>query len=545
MGGFVVKNASHVHACIHVRVCGLAIRLCCLDGCVHSRWRLYTESVSASTKLPPPVYSQRMSDMHPPVVVVVAFLLALAHSLPLSTQQLDNVIARGATSAAAVLSPPGAGVGFDMSVALSWGVEKVGVLGDLCFGCVGVGDVRAGEGERDRWMCCQQLQGALCRLPRGWCREFGKEAAFRRLLAAECTAKKAWRQLSGMRLWLSSLAACTHTLSVHIACKQAMMNSIATVTHNMAMACSQALRCYSCQPRHQPNTTNPTLRDSLFLLPVCVHCFLFVLPVCALHFSFALTHTLQHSPTLPHTQVVGSLGSLALLEGLVDKTLIDLFQQVFSALELAGSTFDTPWLRLGVAVAIAVAVRQAVVGYKAAHPQKLQRQLSPAASLSDVLAEQAAAAVLSAAGLSPSSSSSSSSSKQQPKQQQQQKMERQRTLPLPSANATHNSSTSDSSSSNTSSSSVLSGIVSAAVKSPRSVVPRVVGPAAVAGSTMLLLGQVKRANKIKKQVAAVVSEVGRGQWSPAALMVVIEAAALVHSYSEMASGVATLLHLGA
>jgi hypothetical protein len=43
----------------------------------------------------------------------------------------------------------------------------------------------------------------------------------------------------------------------------------------------------------------------------------------------------------------------------------------------------------------------------------------------------------------------------------------------------------------------------------------------------------------------VVSEVAGGRWSPAALMVVIEAAALVHTYSEMANGVATLLHLGA
>jgi hypothetical protein len=43
----------------------------------------------------------------------------------------------------------------------------------------------------------------------------------------------------------------------------------------------------------------------------------------------------------------------------------------------------------------------------------------------------------------------------------------------------------------------------------------------------------------------VVREVSGGRWSPAALMVVIEAAALVHTYTEMASGVTTLLHLGA
>jgi hypothetical protein len=199
-------------------------------------------------------------------------------------------------------------------------------------------------------------------------------------------------------------------------------------------------------------------------------------------------------------KVVGSLGSLALLEGLVDKTLIDIFQQVFSALELAGSTFDTPWLRLGVAVAIAVSVRQAVVGYQAAHPQKLKRQLSPAASLSDALAEQAAAAVLNAAGLS---------TPKQKQQQQQQAMERQPTLAFAgcsaaaipvshsSSSVTANKGDDSSSSSSGSSSSMLGDLLSAAVKSPR----KAVGPAALAGSTMLLLGQVKRANKIKKQVS--------------------------------------------
>jgi hypothetical protein len=38
---------------------------------------------------------------------------------------------------------------------------------------------------------------------------------------------------------------------------------------------------------------------------------------------------------------------------------------------------------------------------------------------------------------------------------------------------------------------------------------------------------------------------GGGALSPAALLVCIEAAALLHSYSEMASGLGTLLHLGA
>jgi hypothetical protein len=50
--------------------------------------------------------------------------------------------------------------------------------------------------------------------------------------------------------------------------------------------------------------------------------------------------------------------------------------------------------------------------------------------------------------------------------------------------------------SSSSSSSMFGDLLHAAVKSPG----KVAGPAALAGSTMLLLGQVKRANKIKKQV---------------------------------------------
>lgn len=86
----------------------------------------------------------------------------------------------------------------------------------------------------------------------------------------------------------------------------------------------------------------------------------------------------------------------------------------------------------------------------------------------------------------------------------------------------------------------MSSAVSKVPKLPS--VGKSVGPAALAGSTMLLLGQVKRANKIKKQIAAVVSEVSEGRWSPAALVVVVEAAALLHSYSEMASGVTTVIN---
>lgn len=246
-------------------------------------------------------------------------------------------------------------------------------------------------------------------------------------------------------------------------------------------------------------------------------------------------------------KVVASLGSLALLEGLVDKTLIDTFQQTFSALELAGC--DTPWLRLGVAVAIAVTVRQAVVGYQAAHgPHRLQRQLSPAASLSDSLAEQAAAAVLNAAGLGGAA---------QQQQQHQQQMERQPTLvfaaaaalgaPAASAVAPVGSSSSSSAKPDSSSSSSvqqLADIFYAAVKDPRKVVPKAFAPAALAGSTLLLLGQAKRFNKLKRQAAAQVEELTHGSWSPAALLVLIEAAALVHSYSEMAQGLGTLLHIG-
>jgi hypothetical protein len=190
-------------------------------------------------------------------------------------------------------------------------------------------------------------------------------------------------------------------------------------------------------------------------------------------------------------------------------------------------------------------VRQAVVGYQAAHPQKLQRQLSPAASLSDTLAEQAAAAVLNAAGLGGRAQ----------QQQQQQQMEHQPTLafaaaaalgaPAASAVAPLASSSSSARSDTSSSVKVLQNIFSAAVKDPRKVVPKTFAPAALAGSTLLLLGQAKRFNKLKRQVSAQVAELARGSWSPAALLVLIEAAALVHSYSDMAQGVATLLHIGA
>jgi hypothetical protein len=66
---------------------------------------------------------------------------------------------------------------------------------------------------------------------------------------------------------------------------------------------------------------------------------------------------------------------------------------------------------------------------------------------------------------------------------------------------------------------------------------------ALAGSS-LLLAQAKRANKMRKQAALVLGEVCQGRWSPAALLVGIEAAALLHSYSELGQGLATLLHLG-
>lgn len=240
-------------------------------------------------------------------------------------------------------------------------------------------------------------------------------------------------------------------------------------------------------------------------------------------------------------KAVSSLGQFSLLEGLVDKTLLDLFQQVFSALELAGSTFDTPWLRLGVAVAIAWAVRQALVNYRAANPQKLQRQLSPAASLSDAMAEAAAAALLSATGITPRTP------KQQELEQQlsQHDMQRQPTLALASASSCSSDSSSSFNLPLSLHSRPVNQLATALGLPAPAAAATVVGPAALAGSTLLVLGQVKRVNKIKRQLLAIGSEVAAGRWSPAALMVLIESAVLVHSYSEMASGLSTLLHLGA
>jgi hypothetical protein len=211
-------------------------------------------------------------------------------------------------------------------------------------------------------------------------------------------------------------------------------------------------------------------------------------------------------------KVVASLGEVSLLEGVMDKALLDLFQQCFGALELAGSAFDTPALRLAVAGCTALAVRAALERYRAAHPAALQRQLSPAASLSDAMAEAATATLLSAAGVA------SPAKQQQAEQQPKQRTQRQGTLAFAGAFAG-----------------------GSMLERPAAAASSVVRPLASVG-----LAQFKRHNKLRRKVAAVASEVAcAGRWSPAAAMVVIEAAAVAHSYSELAQGLSTLLRLGA
>ena len=181
--------------------------------------------------------------------------------------------------------------------------------------------------------------------------------------------------------------------------------------------------------------------------------------------------------------------------------------QVFSALELAGSAFDTPWLRLAVAVTTAVAVHSAVSSYQESNPTQLKRQLSPAKSLSDALADQAAAAVMKAAGLD-------NPNKQQQKQQQREvQMERQRTramagaLPGAAVAAVGFPPTTTSSSSSSSSDggfklgSMFSAFSSAGAggSGPAlggSVIPKALG----AAGALLLLGQVRRADMLGLQV---------------------------------------------
>ncbi|WIA35782.1 hypothetical protein OEZ86_004171 [Tetradesmus obliquus] len=59
----------------------------------------------------------------------------------------------------------------------------------------------------------------------------------------------------------------------------------------------------------------------------------------------------------------------------------------------------------------------------------------------------------------------------------------------------------------------------------------------------LLLGQFKRANKLKRKFRSSANEALQGRLSPALLLALIEAGVLVHNYSELSNGVSALLGL--
>lgn len=252
-----------------------------------------------------------------------------------------------------------------------------------------------------------------------------------------------------------------------------------------------------------------------------------------------------------------NLHQFTLLEGLVDKALLDLFQQLYGVLDLTGDVSSMPSVRLAVAAAIALLVRHLVCQYQQQHgTAQLQRQLSPAASLSDVLAETAAAAII---ANSVKSSSSSSEESTAPASMQEQQLQpayaglagtgsSSSSVGLSSAFAACTAaldSVDDSSSSSGSvdlpsfkdiTSNILQDTSLSAVDKARF--------AAHSLATCMLLGQFKRANKLKRKVRSSLQEVGQGRWSPALLLVMIEAGVLVHNYSELAQGLGTLMHIG-
>jgi hypothetical protein len=250
------------------------------------------------------------------------------------------------------------------------------------------------------------------------------------------------------------------------------------------------------------------------------------------------------------TQNLHNLLGFTLLEGLIDKSLIDLFQQMYGVLDLSGDIGSVPALRLGVAAAVALVVRQLVVKYQAEHPAKLERQLSPAASLSDALAEAAAAALI-AESVQPDDAAGYG--------QQQQQLQLQPALSgaAPGSSGAFSSAfssafsaagTSDHTSSSSSSkkgAAVSFQDLSSSLLQQEGLTPadkaRIAARSALVS---LLLGQFKRANKLKRKFRSSAHEMLQGRLSPALLLALIEAGVLVHNYSELASGVTTLLSIG-
>jgi hypothetical protein len=245
------------------------------------------------------------------------------------------------------------------------------------------------------------------------------------------------------------------------------------------------------------------------------------------------------------TQNLHNLLGFTLLEGLIDKSLIDLFQQMYEVLDLSGDIGSVPALRLGAAAVVALVVRQMVVKYQAEHPAKLERQLSPAASLSDALAEAAAAALI-AESVQPDEAAGCG-------QQQQLQLQPALSAAAPgssgafssafaccSAAATSTNSSSSSRGANVSFQDLSSSLLQqeGLTQADKARI------AARSALVSLLLGQFKRANKLKRKFRSSAHEMMQGRLSPALLLALIEAGVLVHNYSELASGVTTLLNMG-
>jgi hypothetical protein len=242
------------------------------------------------------------------------------------------------------------------------------------------------------------------------------------------------------------------------------------------------------------------------------------------------------------TQNLHNLLGFSLLEGLIDKSSIDVFQQMYGVLDLSGDIGSVPALRLGVAAAVALVVRQLVVKYQQEHPAKLERQLSPAASLSDALAEAAAAALI-------------AESVQQPEIQQQLQLQPALSAAAPSGSSGAFSSAlaccsaaaagpSSSSSAKTAATPSFQDFSSSLLQQEGLTQADKAHIAARSAIVSLLLGQFKRANKLKRKFISSAGEVAQGRLSPALLLALIEAGVLVHNYSELASGLSTLLNMG-
>jgi hypothetical protein len=246
------------------------------------------------------------------------------------------------------------------------------------------------------------------------------------------------------------------------------------------------------------------------------------------------------------TQNLHNLLGFSLLEGLIDKSLIDLFQQMYGVLDLSGDIGSIPALRLCVAAAVALVVRQMVVKYQAEHPAKLERQLSPAASLSDALAEAAAAALISESVQRDDAASCS--------QQQQLQLQPALSAAAPGSSGAFSSAfaccsaaaTSDLSSSSSSKKAAVSfqDLSSSLLQQEGLTQADKARIAARSALVSLLLGQFKRANKLKRKFRSSAQEMMQGRLSPALLLALIEAGVLVHNYSELSSGVAALLNMG-